>query len=102
MRGGFVRVVGGEAGSVPIVIGGVGNVGFGHFFFFWVFFFFGGRSLVGVGVMAGSKLGFLDFDFLLVGLQNILQEGFYINEHYRRCWAMVRMTTIIIIIIMEG
>ena len=54
--------------------------------------------------MAGSKLGFLDSDFVLVGLQNILQDGFYINEHYRRCWTIVRMTIIIIIIIiiMEG
>lgn len=100
MRGGFVRVGGGEAGSVPVVVGGVGDVGFGHFSCFCVFFFLF-FCVCGVGVMAG-KSGFLDFDFLLVGLQNILQEGFYIHEHYRRCWALVRMTTIIIIIIMEG
>lgn len=101
MRGGFVRVVGGEAGAVPVVVGGVGDVVFGHFFCFCFFFFlFGGRGVV----MAGSKLGFLDSDFVLVGLQNILQDGFYINEHYRRCWTIVRMTIIIIIIIiiMEG
>lgn len=82
VRGGFVRV-GGEA-AVPVVVGGVGDVGFGHFFCFCFFFsFFCG---CGVGVMAG-KSGCLDFDLFLVGLQNILQDGFYINEHYRRCWA---------------